>query len=273
MGCVFPPCAVGLRHAEAAEAWRHVDGERCHRVRLRRLGVASLVGRRLGVAGPAPGLWKSGPPEGKLRIGRRPRHAGKQLRGRFGHHRAAGPRLESGDQRDLPLAPADLVPRQPEAVGVSQVGAAVVVRQLLRQEDIFLFGSGVVRIVAGPVECVDGERPVDDDRLIAFCGVEEKASAKPAHARPTVLVEHRVGPHRGHADRPFRLRGACEPGRFALQLELGAAAQRTEQKRASSAADGCATAVVQGSVGHDTRDGSSWSTGKRGCIASVRVIS
>ncbi len=129
----------------------------------------------------------------------------------FAHDRllAAG-RFESGQQPDLSLGPAHFIPRDPEAIGMAQVGLAVVFVQLVGQEDEFFLGHGHVRIFVGGVEGVDGKGPVDFDRLALALDIEHHPPAQAAHARPARLTQHGVGPDVGHVVGRQQLRfGAC----------------------------------------------------------------
>ncbi|MFH1266159.1 MAG: hypothetical protein ABIK89_10565, partial [Planctomycetota bacterium] len=90
----------------------------------------------------------------------------------LGHHHSPLAVLESGEQADLSLPAADLVPGEPKAVGMPHFRLAVVACQLLGQKDILLLRRGRVWIRVFIIEGVDGERAVDDDRLVFLLGVE-----------------------------------------------------------------------------------------------------
>jgi len=173
---------IGCGQQLPGEARRHVDGGGRHpflffRRRLGRHFVGDLSDRagRLAVR-----------PSDRARVpvllsvpwGLPP---GQRLVGHLRHHDPALAVFESGDQADLLLRAADLIPREPEAVGMSHFRLAVVVRQLFGQEYVLFPGCHVVRIGVFVVEGEEGECPVDDDRLFPILGVEHDPAAEPPH--------------------------------------------------------------------------------------------
>lgn len=68
------------------------------------------------------------------------------------------------------------------------------------------------RIVVIGIKGVDGHRPIDFDRFRIAVGVEEQASAEPAHRGLAGLMEHRVGPEGDDPRRRVRLLVVFLPG-------------------------------------------------------------
>ena len=133
-----------------------------------------------------------------LLIGRT--RSGKGLPRRRADQRFARAAFESGDQADLLFRAAHFIPRQPETVGMSQLGLAVMAFQVFGRKYEFPQRLGARRIGLGRVEGEDGQGAVNFDRLLAVGPVEHHPTPKTAHTRLPRLVQHRVSPHVGHAD-------------------------------------------------------------------------
>ena len=103
------------------------------------------------------------------------------------HVLAAGV-LETGNQTDLPLATAEFVPRQPEAVGRTQRRFALVLGHDLRREHEFLFRRRIIGIWVFVVERVHGQTTVDQDRSLLDVRGEHQAAAKSPYGRFAWLV-------------------------------------------------------------------------------------
>lgn len=138
------------------------------------------------------------------------------------HHDLPRGRLETHDERQLPLGSAHLVPGQEEAVRVAQVRLAVVQRKLFGQKDVFLFGHGVFRVGAAVVEDVDAQRAFHLDGLLLVFGVEHDPAAEAAHRRLARLVADRVSPHGHHPVGHGGLFLEARQGEVRPEVQLGA---------------------------------------------------
>jgi hypothetical protein len=85
--------------------------------------------------------------------------------GLFTDHHAAFFGREADDQAQLFLRPACIVPRYPNAVRMAQFRLAVMRGELLLGEYVLAVGLVVVRVSAGFVENIDGERAFDFHRF------------------------------------------------------------------------------------------------------------
>ena len=120
--------------------------------------------------------------------------AGKQLATRVADYKGSVFWLEADDECDVLLLAAHLVPWQPHAVGMAYLRFAVVVRQLLRREDILAVGPVVIGVVVGFVEGVDDEQSLHHDRRIILAFVEHQPPAEAASGGPARLSKDRVAP-------------------------------------------------------------------------------
>lgn len=117
------------------------------------------------------------------------------MAGLFADDHCAGNRLEADDQADLQLRIAHVVPREPNAVRVSQARFAVTIGKLLGREHELPVGPNLLGIAAVFNERIDNQRALDLDRVFALVVVEHQSPAEPAPRRYSGLIEHRVGPH------------------------------------------------------------------------------
>lgn len=140
-----------------------------------------------------------------------------------GHARTLG-REEVDDQADLLLRTFGHIPGKIDAVGVAQIGLAVVFLEQVLGKDELPVRAGVAGGAAGLVEAVDDQRPVDLDRIAALFVVEVEPSAEAPLGRLVRLVLDRFLPHRHHPNRCYRLViGAEQPRKRPLQFELATA--------------------------------------------------
>ena len=143
-------------------------------------------------------------------------HSRQPLQGWLGNDGSALFGFEFNHQVNLASGAADLIPRQPYAVGVAQVRFAIVFFQLFGQEDILLFrhGRGGIKTVVG--EGVNGHAAVDLDRFfLAFC-IEHQPPAESTNAPLARLLHNAVGPHCHHA-RGYMRFVAFGPGHIQVQ--------------------------------------------------------
>ena len=122
-----------------------------------------------------------------------------------GSHVLATGVFESGNQTDLPLASAEFVPGQPEAVGRTQRRFALVFGYQFCREHEFLFRRWIVGIRVFIVERVDGQAAVDQDRILLLIRVEHQTATKSSYGRFAWLVQRRVRPHGSNAFRSLWL--------------------------------------------------------------------
>jgi hypothetical protein len=136
--------------------------------------------------------------------------------------------LEAGHEHQLAFLVADLVPRDPDAVGISQLRLALVLDHLFGGEDELAFRHGVDGIVVGGIEGIDGQGAVDDHGFGVHVAEEGEPSAKPSHARFVCLVEDRIGPDIEHPRGHLGLRLGA--GKVVVgQVEAGAASHQQRQ--------------------------------------------
>lgn len=76
-----------------------------------------------------------------------------------------------------------------------QLGFAVVSAYLIGGKPILFLGSRFAGIVFIRIEGVDNQRTVHLDRFLVLFIVEIEATAKPAYARLSTLIQNRIGPH------------------------------------------------------------------------------
>jgi hypothetical protein len=114
-------------------------------------------------------------------------------------------RLKSGDQTDFLLRTAHFVPRQPHAVGRSELRGRFLFGQLLRRNDIAPRRLCFVRRPIGFVECVDDQLAVDSHRVLCILLEEQQPPAEAALRRLSGRVEHGIGPRRHESRRYFRI--------------------------------------------------------------------
>ena len=180
------------------ESRRYIDGHGSDRT-PRRYGRSRLLVTGCLHRGMFSGGWVVLAACLPLLIGRtRP---GKRLPRRRTDQRFARAAFESGNQADLLFWTAYFIPRQPETVGMSQLGLAVMAFQVFGGKHEFPQRLGARRIGLGRVEGEDGQGAVNLDRLLAVGAVEHHPTPKTAHTRLPRLVQHRVSPHVGHAHR------------------------------------------------------------------------
>jgi hypothetical protein len=180
------------------ESRRYIDGHGSDRT-PRRYGRSRLLVTDCLHGGMFSGGWVVLAACLPLLIGRtRP---GKRLPRRRPDQRFARAAFESGNQADLLFWTAYFIPRQPETVGMSQLGLAVMAFQVFGGKHEFPQRLGARRIGLGRVEGEDGQGAVNLDRLLAVGAVEHHPTPKTAHTRLPRLVQHRVSPHVGHAHR------------------------------------------------------------------------
>jgi hypothetical protein len=141
-------------------------------------------------------------------------------------HRGALFRFKADDQRDFLLKSARIVPRQPDAVGVADLGFTVMGRKLIPPKDVLAIGLVIVGLAAVLVEAVNDQRPFDLDRSLLLTFVEHQSSAEAANGRPTGLRQYGIAPdshdsvrlprlvvvfERPHVPRPVSGRGKASP--------------------------------------------------------------
>ena len=91
--------------------------------------------------------------------------------------------------------------------------------QLLGQEDEFSLRLHRRRAFV-PVERVDCQCPIDQDRLLFVFREEVEASSQTSRPRLRRLVHDRVGPHRGDGLGGHRLFIVIEPVESAVRIEF-----------------------------------------------------
>jgi len=102
--------------------------------------------------------------------------------------------LEADNEADLLAEATHIVPRDEEAVGVSDFRLAVVAFQLLGRKDIFASRSRVGRFSSVFIEGVDNEISVDLDWLLFPVPIEHEAPAEPAGWCLALRVADRIDP-------------------------------------------------------------------------------
>jgi len=213
----------------ADEARRDVDRSGGDAAAVPKLG-GLLVGSRLhGILWPGRRTAGATARDLAAPLGIAPESRQGLMGGRAAEH-LARLALEAGDQADLSLRAAHLVPGQPNAVGVAQLRLAVVTRPLLGWEDELLLGERPGGIVHRGVEGVDRQRAVHPDRLLVFVAVKHDPPAVAADARLARLAQHRVGPHVAHPRGDLGLRVLSRPGEALREVPLAAAAQQQHKQ-------------------------------------------
>ena len=104
------------------------------------------------------------------------------------HDDSAAGILKSGDEAQLALESSYLVPGEPETVRGPQARLAVVFGEVLYGKEELFFRCRIVRVRVFVVECVDGQLPVDLDRLLRVFRVEHQSPAEPAHTRLACMM-------------------------------------------------------------------------------------
>lgn len=102
--------------------------------------------------------------------------------------------LEACDQTHISLFAANLVPRQPEAIGNAKFRFAFVLDELLRWKHVAPSGTVVGRLSIVLVEGVNHELTFDTNRLGSIAIVEEEPPTKSAFAPDLRIVPHCLGP-------------------------------------------------------------------------------
>lgn len=114
--------------------------------------------------------------------------------------------LEPCNQADPPRPAAHLVPGQPDAVGRSERRLALVLGQIFRRKDEFLFRLRMLRIGLVVIEGVHDQVAVDEHRPVLVLAEEQKAAAEAAGRGMARLVQRGVGPDGFDAFGGLRLR-------------------------------------------------------------------
>lgn len=119
-----------------------------------------------------------------------------------GHHLAIG-RREDRQQAHLCLLAADSIPRNPDAIGSTEIGLAEVLGELLGGEHIALIRRTIFRhftVVLRIIERIDRELAIDRNG-VALVVIEVQASAEATRRLVAGRVVDGVGPDRDHAHR------------------------------------------------------------------------
>jgi len=171
-----------------------------------------LVGHKphLAVVRAHRGSCPSTPPALGDRAGAR---AGQQVAGLLADHQPASLGNETDDQANLLLWTPRLIPRDPHHVGRTDLCPRVVLGELPRGEDEFSIRFHLVRVASLFVEGVDGQGPLDLDRLVGVGPVEEQAAGEAPLRGAVRGVEHRVVPDGNHAAGLLRLAVPARPKR------------------------------------------------------------
>jgi len=123
--------------------------------------------------------------------------AGQDVPGLLADDHFAVGRNKADDQAYLTLWAAGLVPRNPNAVRVSEVRLAVVLGELLLGEHVLAVWFDLVVVAAGLVESVNDKLPFHLDGFFSFRVVEHQPTAKPAPGFLVGWMQDGVGPD-GH---------------------------------------------------------------------------
>ena len=202
------------------------------------------VGWRLGLeAARPPHFWRRERKVLHLRRGGRSRGAGERVsRGLTDHDRAAGGR-EDRHEAEFQLGLAGFIPRNPDAVGIAQLGGLEMLRELVGCEDEFAVGRLAIAAELGVIVGIDDELPRDRHRLVR-AAVEIDSSAKAACGRLADLIEEGGAPNDRHLDRRFvpnllwfRLRpGPCFFGGLRISIAVRTDRERCQQNASKLAA-------------------------------------
>lgn len=114
------------------------------------------------------------------------------------HHHVATLGAEEGCERDIELRPARLIPRDPEAVGIADLGDAVVRIEILRLEHIFPFRLVPIDLeFRGVDKTVHHELSFDAARLVVLI-VKVHPAAKATSRRIGGMRTDRIFPGDHH---------------------------------------------------------------------------
>ncbi len=119
--------------------------------------------------------------------------------GRLPEHSSAIASVKAGDKTERLCRPPDPVPGDPDAVGVSQTGCAVMRGQLICSYDVLLQRRRRVRVEVLSVKNVHGNASVHGDGIGLALLVEVQPPTESTHSGGSGLVQHRVSPDRKYA--------------------------------------------------------------------------
>jgi len=141
-------------------------------------------------------------------------------------------RLKPDEQADLAQWTARGIPRQPDAIRMTERRLAVVLLELLGREDVLPIRLRLFDVATGFVEGVDHEGPVHLDRLAPFGVVEHQPTAEAARRRLHSFAQDRVGPDGDdfHGGLRFAVFSRA-PGNVLRQVELVDFKRRTTAER------------------------------------------
>jgi hypothetical protein len=118
---------------------------------------------------------------------------------------------------------------------MAALGLAVVFFEFLGLKHVFAIGDHVQGVAVGLVKGVDHQRALDFHRLARLAAVEHQPAAKAADRRLVRLLEHGVGPHGHQFHRLGEVGVRCAPGNALVEIKLGAASGRCQQRQEGSA--------------------------------------
>lgn len=144
--------------------------------------------------------------------------------GLFADDDVALARGEPDDQADFFSGSPDLVPRNPEAVGVPDLRFAVVRGELLGREDVLAIRFDIVRRPPLFVKGIDDQSALDFDRVGVLAVVEHHPPAKTSRAGMSGPLQHGFMPNSHDAGRRIEVVDLPHrPGNVLLEIESRAA--------------------------------------------------
>ena len=156
-------------------------------------------------------------------------HARQDNFGGIGIHDIPFARLKAGNEAERALSPADLVPGQPETVGVSQRRFTFVVTEVFSGKHELLLWLDRLRFVIG-IKHIDGQSTINFDGFFRIFSEEIKSPANTSYSRVPRLIHDRIGPHRRHRFGADRFVSVKPLARVFAHIQLAAAEQDGAQQ-------------------------------------------
>ena len=109
--------------------------------------------------------------------------------------------FESRDDTQTALLSTHLVPRNPNAVRLSERRLAHVIAELVGRPNVLLFWPGIAGVMRLRIEDVNHGTSIDLDRFLNAIFVKEETSTEPAHSSVTLFMPNGVSPNRQNSVR------------------------------------------------------------------------